>query len=97
MRVYSSDVGRRVKEEAARDRVAFSRAAHIGSNEPPPGYASAMVASLQCPLPFHLVSWFRRSPLADHFFAGRRTRVGELPFRGASGVGSGGTRTHLSP
>ena len=27
--------GRSVKEEAARDRVAFSRAAHIGSNEPP--------------------------------------------------------------
>jgi hypothetical protein len=26
---------------------------------PPPGYPSAMVASLQCPLPFHLVSLFR--------------------------------------
>ena len=48
-----------VKEEAARDRVAFSRAAHIGSNEPPPGYPSAMAASLQCPLVFCLVSLFR--------------------------------------
>src|SRR5437868_4527750 len=60
--VYSSDVGRSVKEEAARDSSCFSRAAHIGSHEPPPGYPSAMVASLQCPLPFHLVSLFRLPP-----------------------------------
>jgi hypothetical protein len=60
--MWGKTVKEDLKEEAARDRVAFSRAAHIGSNEPPPGYPSAMVASLQCPLPFHLVWLFRSYP-----------------------------------
>ena len=34
-----------------------------------------MVASLQCPLPFHLVSLFRLPYLADQFLARHRTRV----------------------
>jgi hypothetical protein len=53
----------------------FFPALPIGSNEPPLGYPSAMVASLQCPLPFHLVSLFRLPHLADYFFARHRTRV----------------------
>ncbi len=53
MGVYSSDVSFR-SVVAAREITELSRAARIGSNEPT-RLSLGMVASLQSPLPFHLV------------------------------------------